>query len=123
MSFIATCLASMQNALVNVLVNDAIDYVRFKDGLDANGVISSVKGFAQKCGNTVTNSGILAVLAASGYIAGAVGHQPDSAMLAINFLRFGAPVLTGVILLLCLKCNPVAKHYDDIKKMKEEMTL
>ena len=122
-SFIATCLASMQNALVNVLVNDAIDYVRFKDGLDANGVISSVKGFAQKCGNTVTNSGILAVLAASGYIAGAVGHQPDSAMLAINFLRFGAPVLTGVILLLCLKCNPVAKHYDDIKKMKEEMTL
>lgn len=120
-TFIATCLASMQNALVNVLVNDAIDYVRYKDGLDANGIISSIKGFAQKCGSTVTNSGILAVLAASGYVAGAIGHQPDSAMLAINFIRFGAPVLTGVILLLCLKFNPVAKHYDDIAKMKENM--
>ncbi|MDO5517513.1 MAG: MFS transporter [Clostridium sp.] len=121
LTFIATCLSSMQNALVNVLVNDAIDYVRYKDGLDANGIISSVKGFAQKCGNTVTNSGILAVLAVSGYIAGAVGQQPESAMFAINFLRFGAPVVSGVILLTCLKFNPVAKHYDDIAKMKENM--
>lgn len=121
LTFIATSIASMQNALVNVLVNDAIDYVQFKDGISANGVISSVKGFAQKCGSTVTNSGILAVLAASGYVAGAVGQQPESAMFALNFLRFLAPSLTGIIMLLCLKFNPVEKHYDEIKEMKKNM--
>lgn len=50
MSFIATALASMQNALVNVLVNDAIDYIQFTEGISANGVISSIQGFAKKCG-------------------------------------------------------------------------
>lgn len=58
MTFISCCFAAMQNALVNVLVNDCIDFVMLKDGISANGVISSIKGFAQKCGNTVVSSGI-----------------------------------------------------------------
>ena len=118
-TFIATSVASMSNALVNVLVNDAIDYVQFKDGIAANGVISSIKGFAQKCGNTVTNSGILAVLAWAGYRAGEIGNQPESTMFAINFLRFGAPAIIGGILLIALKFNPVEKHRADILEMKE----
>lgn len=120
-TFIATSIASMSNALVNVLVNDAIDYIQFKEGFSANGVVSSIKGFAQKCGNTVTNSGILAVLAVSGYIAGAVGQQPPSTLFAINFLRFGAPTLTAIILLFCLRFNPVEKHYKEIEEMKKNM--
>ena len=52
MSFIATALSSMQNALVNVLVNDAIDYIQFTEGISANGVISSIQGFAKKCGGS-----------------------------------------------------------------------
>ena len=120
-TFIATSIASMQNALVNVLVNDAIDYIQLKEGTSANGVISSIKGFAQKCGNTVTNSGILAVLAISGYVAGAVGQQPGSAMFALNFLRFGAPALTGALMLLALRFNPVEKHYAEIEEMKRAM--
>lgn len=118
-TFIATSVASMSNALVNVLVNDAIDYIQFKDGITANGVISSIKGFAQKCGNTVTNSGILAVLAWAGYRAGEIGNQPESTMFAINFLRFGAPALISGILLIALKFNPVEKHRADILEMKE----
>ncbi|MFV0464490.1 MAG: MFS transporter [Lachnospiraceae bacterium] len=121
MTFIATSIASMQNALVNVLVNDAIDYIQLKEGFSANGIIASIKGFAQKCGSTVTNSGILAVLAASGYIANAIGGQPDSTMFALNFLRFGAPALTGVIMLFCLRFNPIEKHYDEIEEMKLHM--
>ncbi|MBM7708287.1 Na+/melibiose symporter-like transporter [Enterococcus lemanii] len=109
----------MSNALVNVLVNDAIDYVQFKDGVAANAVISSIKGFAQKCGNTVTNAGILAVLAWAGYRAGDIGNQPESTMLAINFLRFGAPALTGIVLLIALRFNPVEKHRADIIEMKK----
>ena len=105
MSFIATSIAAMMNALVNVLMNDAMDYIQLKEGFSANGVIASVKGFAQKCGNTMVSSGILAALGASGYIAGAVGEQPESTMLVINFLRFGAPALAAVILLICLRFN------------------
>ncbi len=121
MTFVASSIASMQNALVNVLVNDAIDYIQFKEGISANGLIASIKGFAQKTGNTITNSGILALLAISGYIAGAIGNQPESTMTAINFLRFGAPTITAVILLVALRFNPVEKHYQDIEEMKNLM--
>lgn len=50
-----------------MLVNDTIDFIMLKEGKQLNGVISSVKGFAQKCGNTITNSGILAILAIFGF--------------------------------------------------------
>lgn len=120
-TFLSTCFAAMQNALVNVLVNDAIDYIQLKEGISANGVISSIKGFAQKCGNTVVSSGILAVLAISGYVAGAIGQQPDSAMFALNFLKFGAPSVTGIILIIAVLINPVAKYYKDIEEMKAKM--
>ena len=118
MTFIATALASMQNALVNVLVNDAIDYIQFTEGISANGVISSIKGFAQKCGNTVSNSLPLLLLGLVGYVAGAVGQQNDATLFVLNFMRFGAPILTGAIMLLCLRINPVDKHREDIEVMK-----
>ena len=111
----------MQNALVNVLVNDTVDFIQLKEGKSANGLIAAIKGFAQKCGNTVVSSGILAVLAASGYIAGAVGQQPESTMFALNFLKFGAPSITGIILILCVAKNPIAKYAKEIEEMKAKM--
>lgn len=121
LTFISVCTASMQNALVNVLVNDTIDFIQYKEGKSANGVISSIKGFAQKCGNTVVSSGILAVLSVSGYIAGAIGQQPESAMFALNFLKFGAPSLTGIILIICVVKNPMQKYAKEIEEMKRKM--
>lgn len=120
-TFLSTCFASMQNALVNVLVNDSIDYIQYKEKLSANGVISSIKGFAQKCGNTVVSSGVLAILSLSGYVAGAVGQQPDTTMFALNFLKFGAPSITGIILIICVLFNPVEKYAKEIEDMKEKM--
>lgn len=117
-TFIATALASMQNALVNVLVNDAIDYIQFTEGISANGVISSIKGFAQKMGTTASSSLPLFLLGLVGYVAGAVGHQNDATLFVLNFMRFGGPILTGAIMLFCLRFNPVEKHYDDIQTMK-----
>ncbi len=121
LTFISACTSSMQNALVNVLVNDAIDYIQLKEGITANGVIASIKGFAQKCGTTLNSSGILAVLAVSGYVANAIGEQPDSAMFALNFLKFGAPCVTGLILIISVLVNPVAKYYKEIEEMKAKM--
>ncbi|MGT2683015.1 MFS transporter [Streptococcus porci] len=118
LSFAAALFSTMQNALVNVLVNDAIDYIQFTEGISANGVISSIKGFAQKCGNALTNSGVLFVLGLVGYVPNAVGHQNEATMFAINFLRFGAPVVIGLLMLLALRFNPVEKHREDIATMK-----
>lgn len=121
MTFITTAIASMSNALTVVLVNDAIDYIQLKEGFSANGIISSIKGFAQKCGTTVVSSGILGLLAASGYIANAVGQQPQSALFAINFLRFGVPCVTGIILVICMQFNPIEKCRPEIEEMKKQM--
>lgn len=118
LTFIATALASMQNALVNVLVNDAIDYIQFTEGISANGVISSIKGFAQKMGNTVSNSLPLFLLGLVGYVAGAIGQQNEGTLFVLNFMRFGGPIVTGAVMLLCLRFNPVEKHYTDIQTMK-----
>ncbi|WP_303973192.1 MFS transporter [Streptococcus merionis] len=118
LSFAAALFSTMQNALVNVLVNDAIDYIQFTEGISANGVISSIKGFAQKCGNALTNSGVLFVLGLVGYIPNAVGQQNEATMFAINFLRFGAPVVIGLTMLFALRFNPVEKHREDIALMK-----
>ena len=108
----------MQNALVNVLVNDAIDYIQFTEGISANGIISSIKGFAQKCGGTVSNSLPLLLLGLAGYVAGAVGKQNGATLFVLNFMRFGTPIITGAIMLLCLRNNPVDKHREDIEVMK-----
>ena len=111
----------MQNALVNILVNDTIDFIMYKEGKTANGLISAIKGFAQKCGNTVTSSGILAVLAVSGYVAGAIGQQPESAMFALNFIKFGAPSVTGLVVILCVVFGPINRYKKDIDEMKAKM--
>lgn len=118
LTFFATCFSGMQNGIVDVFINDAIDYIQLKEGTSPNGVISSIKGFAQKCGNTVTKSGILFALGISGYVANAIGEQPGSAMFMLNFLRFGIPVVAAVLMLFCLKFNPIEKCADEIKEMK-----
>ena len=50
-----------------------------------------------------------------------VDHQLATTLLAINILRFGAPALTGIIMLVALRFNPVEKHYKDIEEMKKLM--
>lgn len=120
-SFLATAIGSMSNGLVNVLVNDTIDFIQLKENTSLNGTISAIKGFCQKCGTTVVNSGILALLAASGYIAGAVGAQPEQTLLVLNLLRFGIPAIICVIITICLKFYPLEKYYPEIEKMKEKM--
>jgi Na+/melibiose symporter-like transporter len=121
LSGLATFLSSMQCQLVNLLMTDLIDLIQLKDKVSLNGTISSMRGFAFKCGTTIQSAGILAILAATGYVAGAVGHQPPSAMFAFNFMRFLLPsILAAVVVVLCI-FYPVKKHFADIEKMKEAM--
>lgn len=120
-SFLATAFSAMEQALINFFVNDTIDYIQLKENVSMNGMVSAIKGFSYKCGSTLVSSGVLAVLAASGYIANAIGQEPDSAMLAINCLRFAVPAATCVILIVCLIFNPIEPHRGEINKMKETL--
>ncbi len=121
LTFIATAFGAMEQAMINILVNDTIDYILLKDNLTLSATISAIKGFAQKCGSTLSNSGILAVLAWTGYVAGAIGEQSDLALFGINLTRFGIPAATCVIIIVCLMFYPISKHYGEIAKMKENM--
>lgn len=44
-----------------------------------------------------------------------------SAMFALNFIRFGAPAVIGILIIVCLKFNPCEKHKDEIAAMKAKM--
>lgn len=122
LTFVATAVGSMVNALVNVLVNDTIDFILLKEGKQLNGIISSVKGFAQKCGNTITNSGMLAVLAIAGFDA-QLGpfDQLDSAVEATNVCRFAIPALVSAVILVIMVFYPLKKYFPEIAAMKAKM--
>ena len=122
LSFVATAVGAMVNALVNVLVNDTIDFIILKEGKQLNGVVSSVKGFAQKCGNTITNSGMLAILAICGFDAqaGPFG-QVESAVEGTNAVRFLVPGLVSVAILVIMIFYPLKKYFPEIAEMKAKM--
>lgn len=122
LSFIATAVGAMINALVNVLVNDTIDFIMLKEGKQLNGIVSSVKGFAQKCGNTITNSGVLAILAICNFDAtlGPFG-QPESAVTGTNVVRFLVPALVSVVILVIMIFYPLKKFFPEIEQMKKRM--
>lgn len=121
LSFVATAVGAMVNALVNVLVNDTIDFIQLKEGKQMNGIISSVKGFAQKCGNTIVNSGMLAVLAMLGFDATLGLDQPASAMVGCNVVRFAIPAAVSAVIILLMVFYPLKKFFPEIAKMKEKM--
>lgn len=121
LSFIAAAVSSMQQGLVGFLLNDTIDYIQLKEHIGMNGMLSSIKGFAYKCGNTVVTAGMMGILAVTGYVAGAVGGQPDSAMFALNLIRFGIPSVICILIVILLIFYPFKKYYWAFAKMKEEM--
>lgn len=122
LSFVATAVGAQVNALVNVLVNDTIDFVMLKEGKQLNGVVSSVKGFAQKCGNTITNSGMLAILAICGFNA-ELGPFGQSAMATegTNIVRFLVPAIVSGIIIVIMVFYPLKKYFPEIAQMKERM--
>ncbi len=123
MSFLATLVGAMVNAVVNILVNDTIDYILLKEGKQLNAVVSAVKGFAQKCGNTLVNSGMLAILALAKFDAqlGPFG-QPESAVEATNMVRFLIPAIVSGIIIIVMIFYPIRKYFPEIAEMKAKMT-
>jgi len=122
MSFLATVVGAMVNAVVNIIVNDTIDFVMLKEGKQLNAVVSAVKGFAQKCGTTLVNSGMLFILALAKFDAqlGPFG-QPQSAITATNVVRFLVPAIVSGIIIIVMVFYPFRKFFPAIAEMKAKM--
>jgi len=93
-----------------------------KEGKQLNAVVSSIKGFAFKCGTTLVNSGMLAILALAKFDAqlGPFG-QPESATAATNAVRFLIPSIVSGIIIVVMIFYPIRKHFPAIAEMKEKM--
>lgn len=121
-SFVATACVAMTQALQNGYIADVIDYVQLKEGVTFGAVVNSVKSLATKVGSACANYGILAMLAATGYIENVVGEgQSAAAVSGINFFRFGLPALCCGLVFLLAACYPIRRHYAAIRTMKEAM--
>lgn len=120
LSFVAALFSCMQNGIVNILLNDTIDYVMLMDGLSLNGIISAVRGFASKCGAGLAMAVITAIISIAGWAPNA-SAQSASAMIGLNMARFGAPAIISVLLIICLCFYPIEKHYGEIEAMKATM--
>ncbi len=120
LSFIAALFSCMQNGIVNLLLNDTIDYVMLTDGLSLNGIISAVRGFASKCGAGLAMAVITAIISIAGWAPNAP-TQSAAAMVGLNMARFGAPAIISILLIVCLCFYPIEKRYGEIEAMKVKM--
>lgn len=121
-SFLATCCNAMTQAVQSAYIGDAIDYIQLKEGITLGAVVNSVKTFACKVGSAAANYGVLAMLAATGYVENVVGQgQSAAAMEGINLFRFGLPAACCALLLVVTVLYPIRKSYPEIRTMKERI--
>ena len=98
--------ATMTNAFRPMTVVGMTDYVLKKTGNQLNGTLSAIGGFAYKCGTALSSALIAGMLAATGYVAGAIGGQTDAFMTGINSVRFLVPFIATVIYIILIQFYP-----------------
>lgn len=121
-SFLATCFNAMTQAVQAAYIGDTIDYIQLKEGSTFGAMVNSIKIFACKVGSAFANYGVLAMLAATGYVENVVGAgQSAAAVEGINLFRFGLPAVCCLLMLVVTALYPIRKSYPEIRAMKERM--
>jgi sugar (glycoside-pentoside-hexuronide) transporter len=105
-TFIGCMFATMTNAFRPMTVFGMTDYVRDKSGLMLNGTISAIGGFSFKCGTAISGAILAGVLAATGYIANAIGQEPAAFMTGINATRFLIPLIATILYIILAQFYP-----------------
>lgn len=109
LTFIASMFSTMTNAFRPMTVVGMTEYVYNKTGNQLNGTISAIGGFSYKCGTAISNALLAGVLAATGYIAGAIGQEPESVLIGINSVRFLVPLGATVLYIIFIQFYPEKK--------------
>lgn len=106
---VACMFSTMTNAFRPMTVVGMTDYIYQTTGDRLNGTISALGGFAYKCGTALSNAILAGVLAATGYIAGAIGQEPEAVLLGINCVRFLVPLAASVLYIIFIQFYPEEK--------------
>lgn len=106
-SGIGSIFATLFMPFASMLMSEMIDYVLVKSNSVMNGTIAALKGFANKGGIAISSAIISFTLSATGYIAGAIGEQPDAVLFGLRASRFLVPVICAVVIVGCLSKYPV----------------
>lgn len=75
-------------------------------GVVMNGTIAALKGFSNKFGIAASNGILSSVVAMTGYIANAIGQEPQATVNGITLVRFGVPMVMALIAVLALMRFP-----------------
>lgn len=97
-------------AMLMAVVTDQ-SYVQTK--VIMNGTIAALKGFSNKLGTALSNGILSAVLAMTGYIANAIGQEPQSTITGIMLVRFGVPSVMTIIAICALLSLPSPRRRED----------
>ena len=95
-----------------MLMTVVTDQSYMQTGIIMNGTIAALKGFSNKFGIAVSNGLLSSVLAMTGYIANAVGQEPQSTVTGITLVRFGVPMLMALIAVCALSSLPSPRCID-----------
>lgn len=109
LTFIASMFSTMTNAFRPMTVVGMTEYTYQTTGAQLNATITAIGGFAYKIGTAVSNAVLAGVLAATGFIEGAIGAQPDAAMMGINSVRFLVPLAATVLYIIFIQFYPENK--------------
>ena len=89
-----------------MIMAEVTDSSLVQTGVVMNGTIAALKGFSNKFGIAASNGILSSVLAVTGYIANAVGQEPQATVTGITLVRFGVPAVMALIAVLALMRFP-----------------
>ena len=93
-----------------MFMTEMADAAYCQTGIMMNGTIAALKGFTNKCGMALSNGIIGGVLAATGYIANAVGQEPAATIAGITAVRFAVPSVMALIIVVAIYFYPITEE-------------
>ena len=104
-----------------MLMTEMTDLVKLDTGRTVNGTMAALKGFCNKAGIAVSSAIISFTLETTGYVAGAIGQEPQAVLTGISFSRFMVPAVCAVVVILSVIGYPVtAQKREQIRAMYNE---
>ena len=93
-----------------MFMTEMADAAYAETGIMMNGTIAALKGFTNKCGMALSNGIIGGTLAATGYIANAIGHEPIETIRGITAVRFAIPAVMALVIVIAIRFYPITEE-------------
>ena len=105
----------------SMLMTEMTDLVKLENGRTVNGTMAALKGFSNKAGIAISSAIVSFTLDSTGYIAGAIGQEPEAVLTGISLARFLVPTLCACVVIIALMKYPVSDEKRiEIRQMYEK---